>query len=116
MRQSRLRFERKSTLKKVTFSKHDDWNEVKRKIGASFDLNDIVPHSFIVVADAELEINSSIPTLGSYLALFPHGIGRTIFGLCVDDSSSSDSARHVSNSVLLMHVDIITHAIIIIIM
>ena len=93
MRQSRLRFERKSTLKKVAVSKHDGWNAVKKKIADSFDLSDVIDRSFIVVADAELEITSSIPTLRAYLALFPHGIGRTVFGMCVDDSSSNEGTN-----------------------
>ena len=88
MSKVRLRYERDSTLKKVVMAKSDTWAQVRAKIAGAFER---LPYNSaqIIVSDAELQINSSIPTLGDYLEKF-HSGGRTIMGLCIEDDDQSD--------------------------
>ena len=85
MRKVRLRYERDSTLK-VIMAKNDTWNQVRAKSAGAFERLPYNNSAQIIVSGAELQISSSIPTLGDYLEKFYSG-GRTIMGLCIEDDN-----------------------------
>ena len=95
MQQVRLRYERTSTVKRLAFSKDDEWDTVKAKIASAYGIASSLENAYIVLSDAELDIGSVFPTIGSYLSMHPNGMGRAVFGLCLPDSDSDISSVSV---------------------
>ena len=81
MEQVRLRYHRTSNVKKLAFSKSDNWDSVKAKIATAYGVTTSIQDAYIILSDAELDIGSMFPTLGSYLSVNPSGIGCAVFGL-----------------------------------
>ena len=69
--------------------KDDTWDSVKTKIASAFGVTSPSENSCIILLDAELDVASEFPTLGSYLSMYPHGIGRSVFGLFLRTSDLS---------------------------
>ena len=91
MEQVRLRYERSSTIKRLAFSKDDDWDTVKAKIASAYGVTSSLDNAYIVLSDAELDssIGSMFPTIGCYVSnVHTTGMGRAIFGLCIQDDAS----------------------------
>ena len=96
MKRVRLRYQRDSTLKKVVMAKGDTWPQVKAKIASAFQR---LPfnNAQIIVSDAELQLNPSIPTLDDYIKKF-HSGGRTVMGLCIEDDYEEYSSHDYTSS------------------
>ena len=99
MKLVRIKYERKSVLKRVAFLKEDKWDVVKRKIASAYGEQLGSPQECkIIVSEAELAIDDTIPTLGMYFAQVCGGAGRTVFGLYIPDTGDSEeSLRHGSS-------------------
>lgn len=92
MEQVRLKYHRTSTVKKLAFSKEDSWAVVKAKIASAYGITTSIESGYIIMSDAELDVGTVFPTLGSYLSVHSSGIGRAVFGLCLPYSMSDVSA------------------------
>ena len=91
MEQVRLRYERTFTVKRLAFSKDDDWDTVQAKIASAYSVTSSLDNAYIVFSDAELDsrIGSSFPMIGSYISnVHPTGMGRAVFRLCIQDGAS----------------------------
>jgi hypothetical protein len=71
-------------------SKKDSWAVVKAKIAAAYQCTSFTNAS-IIISDAELELESSISTIGQYLHSFPYG-NRAVLGLCIEDGNEDRSS------------------------
>ena len=92
MRLKRFKYEKSSPLKTCFFEKSLTWAAMKAKIAVAFDVHDC-RDSTIIIADSELEIDNTMPTLGAYLVNRHTPMGRTVVGLCVSEADSSDEVR-----------------------